>query len=330
MSNDQFRALEEISGSRDLSRTTAGNIKADDLLAAAISAYAAITRPGRQDTQQLEDLALPMLRSATPHGKRHVANALALLDDAPRRLLLTLASEPTEISAPLLLRSPLLQSSDLIDLIGRKGLGHARVIARRPSRDPLLRQVLTSFADPAIERTLAMQDELADKSDDMPAAIAEQESTPASLPVFSEMDFPTESDLIVDAALLGSDAPFRKVLADALDLTLERVEMIIGKWPQTHLPIALKALGFTAAECFLTLTAVLGSVETDREGLRNFVKLYRSIDRQKATALIRRWRAEDMSAMLRDKLREMATSALSAPVTQVANSDHPLRSGIGQ
>ncbi len=56
--------------------------------------------------QQLEDLAMPLLQCASTRGKRHAANALAQLEDAPRRLILALADEPVEISAPILLRSP--------------------------------------------------------------------------------------------------------------------------------------------------------------------------------------------------------------------------------
>ncbi len=106
MTNEQFRALEDISGHRSPSNSKAGSSKADDLLAAAISAFAGITRPGRQDMQQLEDLAMPLLHCASTRGKRHAANALAQLEDAPRRLILALADEPVEISAPILLRSP--------------------------------------------------------------------------------------------------------------------------------------------------------------------------------------------------------------------------------
>ncbi|MNN89642.1 hypothetical protein D3C81_2074840 [compost metagenome] len=49
--------------------------------------------------------------------------------------------------------------------------------------------------------------------------------------------------------------------------------------------------------------------------------IYRSIDREKAMALVRRWKAEDMSAMLRGKLREMAED--DTPLADAANSDHP-------
>src|SRR5690606_31304899 len=116
---------------------------------------------GRQDMQQLEDLAMPLLQCASTRGKRHAANVLAQLEDAPRRLILALASQPVEISAPILLRSPLLRPSDLVEIIGKNGLADARAIARRQSGAVLLQGVLRSFAAPVIARTLALQENLA-------------------------------------------------------------------------------------------------------------------------------------------------------------------------
>ncbi|MHC5230912.1 DUF2336 domain-containing protein [Brucella sp. LJL56] len=338
MTNEQFRALEDISGHRSPSNSKAGKAKADDLLAAAISAFAGITRPGRQDMQQLEDLALPLLQCASTRGKRHAANALAQLEDAPRRLILALADEPVEISAPILLRSPLLRPADLIEIIGKNGLAHARAIARRQSGDALLQGVLRSFADPVIDRTLTLQENLANieaeplERPDVPDLSAA--STPlmkedsserlarALQQPFFEAGAITGSQHLIDTALLIDSQFFRNALADALDLSFERSDAIIGQWPDSHLPIALKALGLSPAECYLVMTAILGPIDTNRDSLREFVHIYRSIDREKAMALVRRWKAEDMSAMLRGKLREMAESEDDTPLVDAANSDH--------
>lgn len=338
MTNDQFRALEDISGHRSPSDSKAGRAKADDLLAAAISAFAGITRPGRQDMQQLEDLALPLLECASTRGKRHAANALAQLEDAPRRLILALADQPVEISAPILLRSPLLRPSDLIEIIGKNGLAHARAIARRQSGDVLLQGVLRSFADPVIDRTLALQENLAnieaeplEKPDvpDLSAARAPLMKEGSSERLARALQQPfyeagaTGSQHLIDTALLIDGQFFRNALADALDLSFERSDAIIGQWPDSHLPIALKALGLSPAECYLTMTAILGPIDANRDSLREFVHIYRSIDREKAMALVRRWKAEDMSAMLRGKLREMAEAEDDTPLVDAANSDHP-------
>lgn len=321
MTNDQFRVLEEISGNRSQSKSRADGSKADDLLVAAIAAFASITRPGRQETHQLEDLTFPLLERATIRGKRQAAHALAHIEDAPRRLVLSLANEPVEISAPILLRSPVLRSEDLVDIIGKNGLVHARAIARRQSDDPLLKSVLRSFTDPAIDRLLALQENLAGLETDRPNASADlsNDENPKDASFQGTSFFGTSAlsgpEHLIDTALLIDDQIFRTALADSLDVSFERSDSIIGQWPESHLPIALRALGLSASECFMTMSAVLGPVAADRHSLREFIQIYRSIDREKAMMLVRRWKADDMSKLLRSKLREMATASDENPAT---------------
>ncbi|KXF78289.1 hypothetical protein ATN84_00335 [Paramesorhizobium deserti] len=337
MTNEQFRALEALSGSGK-----ANGGKADDLLSAAVTAFTAITRPARNDIQQLEDLTLPLLENATARGKRHAAAVLSQMEHAPRNLVLTLCDEAVEIAAPLLLRSPILTSTDLVDIIGRQGLGHARAIARRPQVDPIVQSLLESFADPAIDRSMAVRRHLA-RSDDAraakePAPVSDaarqahdklraimREETSKHL--VSELqlnrDAPKPSataDHMIDTALLIDPVFFRNLLADTLGVSFEHAEAIIGKWPDSRLPIALRALGLSAQDSYLILTAVLGTIHSDKNALRDFVHIYRSIERETALAIVRRWKAGDMTALLREKLREMA-AADDEPVLDAANSD---------
>lgn len=345
VTKDQFRVLEEISGLRGSSTANSKSSKADDLIVAAISAFAGVTRPSRHDAQQLEDLVQPLLANATTRGKRRAANALAPLETAPRSLLIALANEPTEISAPLLLRSPILRPADLIDIINKNGLEHARAISRRQSADPELRQILRGFDDPMIERMLQLQENLAnlesesseppllqiqvqdptDKGDASALSEQEKQAFPLRYPLIGA-SAAIAADHLVNTALLVDDQIFRTALSDALDLTFERADKIIGEWPNSYLPIALRALGLSASECYLIMTSILGPIDADRENLREFVHIYRSIDREKAIALIRRWKADDMSRLLRNKLREMAqahdeTATGDLNLTEEANSN---------
>ncbi|MEN5276106.1 DUF2336 domain-containing protein [Brucella sp. TWI432] len=313
MTNDQFRVLEEISANRSQSHSRADSSKADDLLGAAIAAFASITRPSRHDAHQLEDLAFPLIERATTRGKRQAAHALAQIEDAPRRLILSLASEPVEISAPILLRSPVLRSEDLLDIIAKNGLDHARAVARRQSDDPLLKNVLRSFDDPAINRLLALQENLAGLEPEKTVTSEYTIEKPDDGSPFASSLSGTSAlwapEYLIDTALLIDDQIFRTALADSLDVSFERADHIIGQWPQTHLPIALRALGISASECFMIMSALLGPIAASRDHLREFVQMYRSIDREKAVMLVRRWKADDMSKLLRSKLREMATAA---------------------
>ncbi|PRD45790.1 DUF2336 domain-containing protein [Phyllobacterium phragmitis] len=342
MTNEQFRALEVLSGS---GKASGG--KADDLLSAAVTAFTAMTRPARNDIQQLEDLALPLLENATARGKRHATAVLSQLEYAPRNLVLALCDEAVEIAAPLLLRSPILTTADLVDIIGRRGLGHARAIARRQQVDPILQSLLESLADPAIDRSMAVRRHLARA--DAQAETTMREPSPRLKPVSDAMRDVHDSlrsimreatsthlvselqltegtrkpsdDHMIDTALLIDPVFFRNMLADMLGVSFEHAQSIIGEWPDSQLPIALRALGLSAQDSYLILTAVLGTIRGDKNALRDFVHIYRSIKRETAFAIVQRWKAGDMTAILRQKLREMASAADEEPIPDAANSD---------
>ena len=119
--NQPFRALE----------TASSQHRKDDIVVAAVSAFAARTRPARVEADQLEDLILPILPETSETTRRFAAACLSDLPHAPHRLVMRLCQEKADICATLLLRSPVLQDSDLVTLIAQNGVTFARVIARR-------------------------------------------------------------------------------------------------------------------------------------------------------------------------------------------------------
>lgn len=116
--------------------------KAERLFRAAVTAFCSLTRPSRREIAQLEDLTLPLYDSVSTEARRFVAAALSECRNSPAVLVRRLADEPVEVAAPLLLRSNALADIDLIALIGRRGIGHARVIARRPHLNPTIDQLV--------------------------------------------------------------------------------------------------------------------------------------------------------------------------------------------
>ena len=112
--------------------------KKERLFRAAIAAFCSLTRPSRNEIAKLEDLTLPLYEGVSVESLRYVAAALSEVEYAPHTLVMRLADERVEIAAPLLLRSRALADIDLIALIGRHGLAHARVIARRPALNPTI------------------------------------------------------------------------------------------------------------------------------------------------------------------------------------------------
>ncbi|PWV90660.1 uncharacterized protein (DUF2336 family) [Phyllobacterium myrsinacearum] len=303
----EFRALEDRNGGS----------KADDLLTASITAFCCVARPAKSDAQQLEDLAVPLLALASPRVRRHAAAALSEMPHAPKRLILALAEDDVDISAPLLLRSPVLTPADLVGLIELRGIGHARAIARRTVEDAALLQALRQLHDPAIDRALALQSGLPADKENEPLKPVEAESprlreTREALRALmraSDAGLSADqalADRLIDAALLDETHTFRTVFTAALDLDGETAERIIGHGLNAELTIALAALGLSAEAAHLVLTGLFGLVHKDLHSLRLFVQSYRQIDQDKAQATVQRWKTEENSQKLRQKLREMA------------------------
>ncbi len=121
-------------------RTEAG--KAERLFRAAVSAFCSLTRPSRREIAQLEDLTLPLFDDVSVESRRYVAAALSECEYAPAALIRRLCEEPVDVAAPLLIRSPALSDVDLIALIGRHGLPHARAIARRRDLNPTIADLI--------------------------------------------------------------------------------------------------------------------------------------------------------------------------------------------
>lgn len=352
MTADQFRALEIVSGSGH-----SAHHKTDDLLAASVAGFTSLTRPGRYESQQFEDLAMPLLETATQRARRQVSAILAQHDVAPRKLILTLANDSIEVAAPLLLRSPILTTADLINIIGEHGLSHARIIARRQPVDPILVPLLESFDDLIINQSLNTEplaqvitpEEVSRKPEVQSAHYAsappvyktenagsfrpeqqapkQPETTSkaleghdlTALPLYALVR-PVLADYLIDMALLIDSNLFRTALADALDVSYFRAQNIIGTWPNSQLPLALKAVGLSAQDTYLILTAVLGTIHGERDQLREFVHIYRSISTEQALTAVRRWKTDDMNDKLRDKLRGLADDN-AENFTSAANND---------
>ncbi len=127
---------------------------ADKLFKAAVGAFSALTRPGRLDIAQLDDLTGPLFDSTSDETRRFASATLSICKRPPPALLARLCREPIETAAPLLVRSPAISDIELISLIGTQGLPHARAIARRPGLNKTIIDLLRLLQDADIDRLL--------------------------------------------------------------------------------------------------------------------------------------------------------------------------------
>jgi uncharacterized protein (DUF2336 family) len=277
--------------------------KADRLFRAAISAFCSLTRPSRREIDQLEDLALPLFDSVSVESRRFAAAALSECRHPPIRLVRRLCDETVDIAAPLLIRSNALSDIDLIALIGRRGLPHARAIARRPGLNKTIEQLVEALMSSAAQTQDAEKPASPPEpraSGQLLASASNDSATPAGFDTaaFSNADrirsrlrtmmrpaaeIPSGSrPTIVEqekargdfaklrsTALAGDRGLFQTALADALGVELSLAKSLTEGQGYDGLATALRALDLADEQAFL-LTAAFGNVGAVRAFLASY------------------------------------------------------------
>jgi uncharacterized protein (DUF2336 family) len=286
--------------------------KAERLFRAAVSAFCSHTRPSRREIAQLEDLALPLFDMVSVESRRYVAAALSECESAPKALVDRLCAEPVEIAAPLLVRSKALTDIDLIAIIGRHGLPHARAIARRPGLNQTIAHLIRALERRA-PANLAPAPEPAGKAgkadDEAPANPgdaadnARRRLRSMMLPARSDGDHDAVDDSryakLSAAALTGNPTLFQAALANALDMDADAARSITETSSHAVLLAALRALDLAEERAFLIAAAVLPGHFAHAEAIRLFLERYRALDRDTALDRVRKWRMEAVALSVR-------------------------------
>ncbi len=100
------------------------------VLRSAVDLFALATTHERAEIRAFADLIDGLLPDATPADRAHVALRLAHRADTPPALARQLALDEPEIARPVILRSPVLTSSDLVRIMHR-GPEHVALVAER-------------------------------------------------------------------------------------------------------------------------------------------------------------------------------------------------------
>ncbi|GLQ81904.1 hypothetical protein GCM10007881_54250 [Mesorhizobium huakuii] len=320
-------------------RTESG--KAERLFRAAVSAFCSLTRPSRREIGQLEDLTLPLFDDVSVESRRYVAAALSECEYAPAALVRRLCEEPVDIAAPLLIRSRAVSDIDLIALIGRHGLPHARAIARRKDLNPTIADLIRALERPTLVR-VREPDVHAPTAPTVAAANAEAAGDNASSQhspgiaaenarrrLRSMMRTSDEASAAkVDAfpgsetyvklretALTGNAAFFQTALADALDIDFSTARSLTASQNYTSLLAALRSLDFSEDRAFLITVAIYPSLFPHPQAIRTYLDRYRLLHRDVALDRVRGWKAEALSRMVGD------ASPANSDSRKASNSD---------
>ncbi|MER9327647.1 hypothetical protein [Mesorhizobium sp. M0488] len=308
MSSSDFRQI--------AARTESG--KAERLFRASVSAFCSLTRPSRREIGQLEDLTLPLFDHVSVESRRYVAAALSECEYAPAALVRRLCEEPVDIAAPLLIRSRAVSDIDLIALIGRHGLPHARAIARRKDLNPTIADLIRALERPTLVRVRDPQTENPAEQAIAPgkAEAAASSTTKQQAPgiaaedarhrlrsmmrtgdqaLAAKVDAFSGADIYVklrETALTGNAAFFQTALADVLDIDFSTARSLVASQNYASLLAALRSLDLSEDRAFLITVAVYPGQFPHPQAIRTFLDRYRLLHRDVALERVRGWKAE--------------------------------------
>jgi uncharacterized protein (DUF2336 family) len=298
-----------------------GPARAERLFRAAVSAFAALSRPGKVEIAQLDDLAQPLFDAVSPEARRYAAAVLSDCAAPPPALLQRLAAQPAEIAAPLLLRSPALSETELLALALRFGAAHARVIAGRADLGARVRRRIARIAAMHAPSS-AMHEKKGKPMPEAPTMSAEtyRETAPPPrveavreqlrammLPASEttalrgpgQRPRPAESvsqraacfDRLRTAALSGTPGIFAAALGDMLGLERARARSLFCGSDYFHLLAALKLLDFSAEQAFTLAAALQPGRFADTASIRLFLERFRLLEHGRAAERVAAWRA---------------------------------------
>ncbi|MER9880466.1 DUF2336 domain-containing protein [Mesorhizobium sp. M0118] len=302
--------------------------KAERLFRAAVSAFCSLTRPSRREIAQLEDLTLPLFDNVSVESRRYVAAALSECEYAPAALVRRLCQERVDIAAPLLIRSRALSDVDLIALIGRHGLPHARAIARRKDLNQTIADLIKVLERPTLVRSQqpeATANAASENAEVVAGNASRQEASDAAETVRRRLRsmMRAESGTAIgpfvepqtyvklrETALTGNAAFFQTALADALEVDFSTARTLTASHNYAPLLTALRALDLSEDKAFLITAAIYPTAFPHPQAIRIFLDRYRLLHREAALDGLRAWKADTVSKIVRKPGRVAANADL--------------------
>jgi Uncharacterized protein conserved in bacteria len=293
-----------------------GPRRCEGLFRAAIAEFSEKPRPSREEIAQIDDLALGLYDSVSREARHYAATVLSRSKDVPPGLFQRLCNEPVDISAPLLVNSPLLTTIDLLRLISRHGLSHARIIVRRRNVDPvivnLVRLLNAKAESEAASRREVAASPLLEQVRDRLRALASGSTQQEPEPEAEEAP-QAPSGLYMDllrAALSSNADAFPRALAGALDLTVVRARRICSAITYSDLIACLKYLHLRPEEAFLLTAAYYPSQLFYGPAIRLFLDRYETLRIDDVELRLEEWRTQDEAAQAAALQRQSAAISM--------------------
>jgi len=161
--------------------------------------------------------------------RAELSDRFADLENAPPDLIRQLASDVIDVTAPVLIRSGVLQDPDLIAIVESKGQAHQLAITQRPAISAAVSDALVANGDDAVIESLVRNDGAEISRQSMERIVSRAEEVePLHQPVLDRSDLPP--DLMHEMFWCVSSALKRLILERtsidemALDRALEETE----------------------------------------------------------------------------------------------------------
>jgi uncharacterized protein (DUF2336 family) len=264
----------------------------DDILRACVSAFVALLRPSKQEIRQTLDLALSILPFTSATTKRFVAAILSASHHAPHELIRRLCDEPVDICAPLLLKSPILSTKDLIEII-EKSHDHAHIISKRDYLPVMVVEAFTSrghgrVPEPRSQKEVSLT--LNEAREHLTFIMHNSVHDIYELPAKNE----TLPQKLQRFALSDQNALFITLMADVSKLSFSKVENLTRRASSGELSTLLKAFHVEANSAFVICSIFYPKIAANRGEIQLFLTRFNHMNVKNAQDMIAVWQLDDV------------------------------------
>lgn len=266
----------------------------DAIAVAAATAFASLHRPSRQDRAQLDLLIRPHIGELSASSLKNISAVLCNSRHAPVQLLHALAVLPVEISAPLIMCSPLLTDDFLEVVATQQGEAHRKVIEKRAAK-----RTPAAFTGEDVRRKLV--DIARAPARNTASVLPSRNALVAAVCVGHDVEFTSAvsaqgvadiSEILLSLAMSKNPAFLATHLADKLSLPFPLVEAIMADPAGSEFATLLKAAGTETATAIAVVLIVGGANMRDSERIRLIFSRYSALAVEDASTMVRAWRSD--------------------------------------
>ncbi|WP_210341649.1 DUF2336 domain-containing protein [Rhizobium setariae] len=278
----------------------------DVVLMATVSSFENMVHPSRHELRQFAELFEPVFRASSMEARRNAVAALSGCPTMPRSVAWFLATQPIDIAAIFIGRSPALDDDTLIAVARTHGPTYAKAIAARENLSVKVVDALVALhqgqeqdrRDPAdlpdsaiaLARLAAMREEQLRqtiKALVQRDALVRTEEGP-------EQDERVQHALLIRFARLGDAHSFAITLADAMGSSHWLSQRIMLDLSGLQLATALIAIEISAADGEFMLARFYPHLKEMRGEMPRAATLWASLDAHDCADRVHAWmRADD-------------------------------------